>query len=118
MLNASDMVLVTSFSETGPIIVKEALACNCPIVSTDVGDVKKIIKNINNCYLTDYDPINISEIIKKVIKLDIRSNGEKTAKKFDLNKIGKRVFKVYQRVLSKNQNIIKENYPDSLNHFS
>jgi len=46
ILNASDLLLVTSLSETGPIIVKEALACNCPIISTNVGDVQKLIRNV------------------------------------------------------------------------
>ena len=37
-------LLMTSFTEGSPQIVKEALACNCPVVSVDVGDVKKPIK--------------------------------------------------------------------------
>jgi teichuronic acid biosynthesis glycosyltransferase TuaC len=32
-LNASDVLLVTSHHEGSPTIVKEALACNLPIVS-------------------------------------------------------------------------------------
>ena len=98
MLNACDMLLVTSLSETGPIIVKEALSCNCPVVSTDVGDVKEIIKNIDNCYLTDYNSDNLSEIIQKVIKLNIRSNGRNFVKKYDLNTIAKKIFKIYGEV--------------------
>ena len=56
-MNASDLLLITSFSETGPIVAKEAIACNCPIVSTDVGDVKILINNIRNCFITN---LNIS----------------------------------------------------------
>ena len=55
ILNASDLLLVTSLSETGPVIVKEALACNCPIISTNVGDVQKLIKNVRNCYISSYN---------------------------------------------------------------
>ncbi len=98
MLNASDMLLVTSLSETGPIIVKEALACNCPVVSTDVGDVKEIIKNIENCYLTNYNSDQLSKIIKKVIELNIRSNGRDFMQKYDLNMIAKQVIKIYYQV--------------------
>ena len=65
ILNASDLLLVTSLSETGPIIVKEALACNCPIISTNVGDVQKLIRNVQNCYISEYNP----EDIKKKINL-------------------------------------------------
>ena len=42
LMNAVDILIVTSHSETGPLVVKEALACNCPIISTDVGDVKEL----------------------------------------------------------------------------
>ena len=38
-INASDVLLLTSLLEGSPTIVKEALACNVPIVSTPAGDV-------------------------------------------------------------------------------
>ena len=73
-MNASDLLLITSFSETGPIVAKEAIACNCPIVSTDVGDVKILINNIRNCFITIFDhneikeKINLFLIQKKKVK--------------------------------------------------
>jgi len=99
LLNASDLLLVTSFSETGPIIVKEALACNCPIVSTDVGDVKKLIKNINNCHLTTYNANNIKEKINLVLKDNNRTNGRIAIQKFRLEKVAYEVLAVYQNTL-------------------
>src|SRR4030065_378658 len=38
-LNACDCLLMTSNQEGSPNIVKEALACNLPVISIDVGDV-------------------------------------------------------------------------------
>jgi Glycosyltransferase len=46
-MNASDILLMTSYQEGAPVIIKEALACNLSVVSTDVGDVKEMIKNIS-----------------------------------------------------------------------
>jgi len=98
LMNASDLLLVTSYSETGPVVVKEALACNCPIISTNVGDVKKITKNVNNCYLTNYDPMEIEQKIKIILDSKKESNGRTAVKPFALNIIAKKVFGVYQTV--------------------
>jgi teichuronic acid biosynthesis glycosyltransferase TuaC len=50
-LNASDVVLLTSLHEGSPNVIKEALACNVPVVSVDVGDVRERIQGIEGCYL-------------------------------------------------------------------
>jgi len=40
-INATDVVLLTSTHEGSPNAVKEALACNVPVVAVDVGDVRE-----------------------------------------------------------------------------
>ena len=50
-LNAGDVLLLTSRHEGSPTVVKEALACNVPVVSVDVGDVRQQIEGIDGCYL-------------------------------------------------------------------
>ena len=101
LLNASDLLLVTSISETGPIIVKEALACNCPIVSTDVGDVKKLINNISNCYMTSYEVNDVIKKINLVFMNNKRTNGRKVIKDFTLDKIAVKILPIYKNVLKK-----------------
>jgi teichuronic acid biosynthesis glycosyltransferase TuaC len=47
-LNASEVLLLTSKSEGTPHTVKEALACNLPVVLTYVGDVKLLLTGVTS----------------------------------------------------------------------
>ena len=98
LMNAADLLLVTSFSETGPIVVKEALACNSPIISTNVGDVKSITKKIDNCFVTSHDPIEIGEKIKIIFTSGLRSNGRIFMDSYGLDKIAEKVKMVYVNI--------------------
>ena len=62
-MNASDVILLTSLWEGSPNVIKEAMACNRPIVSTDVGDVKSIIEDTKGCYISTN---NSNDIAKKI----------------------------------------------------
>jgi glycosyltransferase involved in cell wall biosynthesis len=96
-MNAADLLLVTSFSETGPLVVKEAVACHCPIVSTDVGDVKEVIKNIKNSHITNYNVKEIHNTIKKVIKTKNQNQDNKLdLSHYSLEHAAKKIKKVYQ----------------------
>ncbi len=58
---------MTSLWEGSPNAIKEAMACNIPIVSTDVGDVKDVIANTKGCYISSYDPKEFAHSIKKAL---------------------------------------------------
>lgn len=49
--SAADLLLLTSIHEGSPNVIKEAMTCNCPVVSTDVGDVRWIIGETEGCFL-------------------------------------------------------------------
>lgn len=67
LYNAVDCCLLTSFTEGSPQFVKEAVACGCPIVSTDVGDVKMVVDNIGNCFISTYNVEDVIEKLKQAI---------------------------------------------------
>lgn len=96
LYNACDFLIMTSLSEGSPQVVKEAMACNCPIVSTDVGDVKNVIENVRGCYLTTFDPNDIADKIRRVITLKNRTNGRKKIEHLDLNIIAETLMKIYK----------------------
>ena len=98
LMNAADLLLITSFSETGPIVAKEALACNCPIISTNVGDVKSITKKIDNCFVTSYNPNEIGEKIRIMLASGLRSNGRIFMKSYGLDKVAQKIKMVYGNI--------------------
>lgn len=51
LMCAADCLLLTSKREGSPQVIKEAMACGCPIVSVDVGDVAERIAGIDGCYV-------------------------------------------------------------------
>ncbi|OAF09282.1 hypothetical protein AYJ54_13530 [Bradyrhizobium centrolobii] len=100
-LNAADCLLLTSAHEGSPNIVKEALACNLPIVSVDVGDVAERIKEFEGCYIVPDEPTFIAEAVEKVLARGKRLSGGYTAvDELSLAKVARRIQSVYERILS------------------
>lgn len=66
-INAADVVLLTSKHEGSPNIVKEALACNIPVVSVDVGDVKERFHLASGCKLTTDTPQAIADSLEEIL---------------------------------------------------
>ena len=53
ILNASDIICLTSKWEGSPNVIKEAMACNRIILSTKVGDVPKLLQGEKGAFLTE-----------------------------------------------------------------
>ena len=97
--NAADLLLLTSSHEGSPNVVKEALACNLPVVSTDVGDVRQIIGTSSNCHVTEDAPEALATAIASVLKDGGRSNGREAVADLASDRVADRVERVYHRVL-------------------
>lgn len=101
-LNACDVLLLTSFKEGSPNIIKEALACNCPIVSTDVGDVKQNVQSVSHSFVhSENDVQGMANRILEIIQSGKRTNGrEKIVHLNNENIIGKLIH-VYETTVNK-----------------
>lgn len=75
MMNACDFQLTTSFRESGPLVVKEAMACGTPVVSVDVGDVKEVFGNTEGCYIAERNPDDIAIKIHQALSFKGKTNG-------------------------------------------
>jgi|WetSurMetagenome_2_1015567.scaffolds.fasta_scaffold00034_57 teichuronic acid biosynthesis glycosyltransferase TuaC len=95
ILNAVDVVLMTSFTEGSPQVIKEAMACNCPVVSVDVGDVRNITRDAEQCFITSWDPAEIAFSLDKVLTEGSRSNGREIIKEYDNKIISGRIYEIY-----------------------
>ena len=70
ILNSADLICMTSITEGSPQIIKEAMCCNFPIVSSDVGDVKNLLSKVRNCFVIEnYEVDGYVESISKILKL-------------------------------------------------
>jgi glycosyltransferase involved in cell wall biosynthesis len=52
-MNAAHALILPSDAEGSPVVIKEAMACNLPIVGVDVGDVAQVIAGVEGCYLAE-----------------------------------------------------------------
>jgi glycosyltransferase involved in cell wall biosynthesis len=102
-LNAADVLLLTSKWEGSPNIVKEATACNIPVVATEVGDIKFLFGNIEGYYYTNSFPDRLAEKINYILDNDIKPNGHQRIidLKLDSESIADKLTQLYQEVLSK-----------------
>ena len=108
LLQRFDIFTITSLSETGPMTLWEAMSMEKAIVSTDVGDVRKFVKDDINGYIINVsDPNNLAKKITKLIKYpEIRKNFGKKVRQVVKSKLDLKICadlhtKAYQ-VLAKN----------------
>lgn len=75
-LNAGNVLLICSNHEGSPNIVKEALACNRPVVTTDIGDIRQRFNLVNGIFFVHQDPMAIAKSIDQAAQLK-QSDGRK-----------------------------------------
>lgn len=73
--NAADAVVITSYHEGSPNVVKEAMACNCPVISTDIGDVRILSENVTGHFLVPFDPDAVASGLISALKFRSEKGG-------------------------------------------
>lgn len=100
-MSACDALVFTSMQEGSPNVVKEALACNLPIVSVQVGDVATRIGKIEGCEVCEDDqPDTIAAALARVLQRDARIKGRESVKGLDENVTTAKVLNIYRSVLA------------------
>ncbi len=98
---ASDCLLMSSYYEGSPNVLKEALACNLPVVSVDVGDASECLNGVTQSCITDRTPEALGAAIVKIVKEKIRSNGRDIVQALSEELTARKVLEVYRFVAGK-----------------
>jgi glycosyltransferase involved in cell wall biosynthesis len=97
-MNAADVLLLTSHREGAPNSVKEAMACNLPVVSVDVGDVADRLTGVSPSAVHTDDSDLIDSLVE-IVRTGERSNGREIISEISLDRQIDRLVEVYQRAV-------------------
>lgn len=103
-LNSADAFVMCSFSEGSPNVLKEAMACNCPLVATNVGDAAWVVGDTPGCYVSSHDPREFAKQLTKALDFAERVGRTKGYDRLlelglDAPTIARRIISIYHKML-------------------
>jgi glycosyltransferase involved in cell wall biosynthesis len=94
-LNAADVVLLTSAHEGSPNVVKEALACNVPVVSVDVGDVSERLAGIEGCAVAEPTASDLARNVLAALAHGRLKTGRERVAELSLERVAAELARIY-----------------------
>ena len=97
-----DTLLMTSKTEGSPQVIKEAMACGCPIVSLDVGDVAERVSGVEGCYVvSSREPAAIAEALQQALDFPGKTNGRQRIIEMGLRneQVAERLMAIYKQLV-------------------
>ena len=101
LMHAVDVALMTSHTEGSPQFVKEVMACGCPLVSVDVGDVKEVTAGVEGCYIVSREAEEIAEKLQIALNFKGRTHGRERIVELGLEnrKVAETIVAIYKKIV-------------------
>lgn len=102
-MNACDLVVMTSYIEGSPNVIKEAMACNRPIVSVQVGDTVELLGDVSGCTIAARERNAFSDAVVAALTDNriVYSREALISKGLDLMNVARKIIGVYEEVLER-----------------
>ena len=115
-MNACDVFALPTKNEGSPQALKEAMACNCPIVATDVADIKHLLGDMPGHYLLpnkrgngawwkgdEHSAEELAELIKQALAFEGRTKGRERIVELGYTNelVAKKIIKIYEDIIGK-----------------
>ena len=97
-----EVLLMTSRTEGSPQVIKEAMACGCPIVSVDVGDVAERVNGVEGCYVVrTREPKDIAVALQKALAHVGKTDGRQRIQEMGLSneQVAEQLLRIYEQLL-------------------
>jgi glycosyltransferase involved in cell wall biosynthesis len=98
-MSAGDALVLVSDGEGSPQVIKEAMACNLPIVSVAVGDVPDVIGGTPGCYLCSQEPHDVAEKLEMALRWGKRTSGRDNIKHLEIGATSQKIAAVYKELI-------------------
>lgn len=110
-MNACDVLTLASEAEGSPMVIKEAMACNLPIVSVDVGDVKTVVAETAGCFVVDRTVEGLATGLDAALNFGGRTEGRRAVDRLSLSATTADLLGVYRSVTRGSNGPVAEPVP-------
>ena len=115
-MNACDVFALPTKNEGSPQALKEAMACNCPIVATDVADIKHLLGDVPGYYILpnkkgdaaswkgdEHSAEELAELLRQALAFSGRTEGRKRIVELGYTNelVAKKIIEIYKQILNK-----------------